>query len=678
MMSEKILSTDIIDRIVYYGTLAPSPHNVQGWKFRFDGNVLEVLRDSSRTVLRELDPEEKEGMIAIGAAVENVTIAAEKEGFKTEVEWFPRTEDSDLIALVKFVPGNHKGGHELFPFIEKRTVNRSLYKKDPIPDEVLVELQEIACKEGFQLKIVTDRKKINDLAIMAGEAGSIKFSHEPTHRELYDLLRFTPKDIAKYRDGLPLEQFFIPSPLARVARYVMKWNFVRIFNLFGYNRALSYFLETQLVKSSPAVCLLVAKDGGACSYLNGGRVFQRISLAATRHGISLQPHSAIADLGFARVGGYHDSIPEKWRKRIDQFPNRLRELFAYEGDPHVINLFRLGYPTKVQHKRSPRRNLEEVLEIATSSFTETGDEFSYKELTTRNYPFISNNDQLRLKYGRIALAGCGSIGGAPLETLVRMGAERFILAEPGTYELNNLNRQKATLSDIGKNKAEVILNRVKKINPFVIGHVLSKGVNDENVHYIIGSSEVIIDGIDITETDAIRAKILLHQEAWRQRRPVISGYDIAGTQLVKIYDYRLGKIAPLDGRLNGVDIDSLTPLSFLSMVISPLDIPKEMLPVTDSLIRGSQISIPQLGPTAELFGVLSSWAALDLLSGRPVRKKIRIDIPDVLRPLSTSTTIGIKRLWGIIQIKALLIRTTKRNGRQLNKEKQNRFEGKYL
>jgi tRNA threonylcarbamoyladenosine dehydratase len=671
MMTEIKIAQDIIEKIVYYATLAPSPHNVQGWKFRVDNNVVDVYRDMDRRILKEIDPDQKEGLIAAGAAVENLTIAAKNEGFHPIVQWFPNSLDKNHLATVTLEPTQTQENNELYRYIEKRTVNRSPYKKTPVSPKILSELQEIASQEGFELRIVTDTKKIHKLAELAGEAGSIKFSHESTHRELHNLLRFTQKESAKTRDGLPLERFLIPSLLARLARYAMSWKLMKVLNPVGYNRILSYFQETQLVKSAPVVCLLIAKDGKSKNYLNGGRVFQRIALAATRHGVSQHPHSAICDLGYARVAGYHSSIPEKSRRTIDQFSKKLREHFGYEGDPHIINFFRLGYPTKVLPKRSIRRNIEEVLEFKDSTHKKKENAFSYEELITRNFPFIDKNEQIKLKNGRIAIAGCGSIGGAPFETLVRMGAERFILAEPGTYELNNLNRQHATLNDLDKNKAQVILDRAKKINPFVQGKVLPNGVTEENVHYIIGSSEVILDGVDITEQQALRAKVLLHQEAWKQQRPVVSGYDIAGTQLLKIYDYRSGKIEPLDGKFKNVDLETLTPLGFLSKVISPLDIPIEMLPVVESMIKGSKESIPQLGPTAELYGVLSSWATLDLLVGRPVRKKLMIDIPDSLRPKGTSFLTGIKRIVGIIQVKSLLMKTMKNNRTRVLRGKEN-------
>jgi hypothetical protein len=180
-------------------------------------------------------------------------------------------------------------------------------------------------------------------------------------------------------------------------------------------------------------------------------------------------------------------------------------------------------------------------------------------MTRRNQPSLSLADQSALRAVRILVAGCGSIGGATVVPLVRLGVERFVLCEPGDYELNNLNRQAADINDIGRNKAEVQADRARAINPEVEALVEPAGVTEDNVDWLVGTTDLVIDGVDVTEPAGIAAKRALHQEAWRQRRLVISGLDLGGTQVVYGFDYRDGRARPLNGRLDGVldDIGAL-------------------------------------------------------------------------------------------------------------------------
>ncbi|MGL4522033.1 MAG: ThiF family adenylyltransferase [Bacilli bacterium] len=646
-----MMKQNILERILYYTTLAPSPHNVQGWKFEWKDNTLTIFQDASRSVQKELDPNEHESMIAFGALAVNLEIAAASEGYVPSIQWLTNSTEKNRMATVTFQKSEtHTTDHRL-QTVANRTFNRSPYKQQAISPEILSELQTIATNQNCTLHIITEQHAIKKLAKIAGLAGRMKFGHEETHRELYRFLRFDSNDCAQHRDGLPLEHFFIPSLLAKFAKIGMNWHFMNFFRSFGYARILSHIQETLLIESSPVVCFLTSNTGERMDYVRGGEVFQKINLRTTELGIGMQPHSAVCELNYMKNGHYFHALPEQFQKEATSLANELEHHFDYDATPYVINFFRLGYPTKHVPSKTPRRRVQDVLEIVPPSTEEK--DFSYEELTVRNFPFVSKEDQCALQNAKIGFAGCGSIGGAPVETLVRLGVQKIILAEPSTFELNNLNRQQATLSNIGENKAFAIWNRVKEINPNTQCDLLLNGITKTNIHYFVGASDVVIDGVDITEKKALEIKMLLHEEAWKQRRTVISGYDIAGTQLLKIYDYRTAS-APLDGKFKGVSPESLTPLQFLSRVISPLDLPIEMIPVTEKMINSPEASIPQLGPTAELFSVLSSWAAYDIIAGRKIKKRLRIDIPYKLRRKRDILYMEVVKIFGIIRLKMLL------------------------
>lgn len=676
-MAAELPTADQLGRILYYASLAPSPHNVQPWKFAIDGSRLDILLAPEHRIMRELDPQERERDIALGAVIENVVLAAVMDGLLPVVQYLPKGASSGVAASVqlkaeavaltgvahssggKLQQLSHHDVRGLGQWMMRRAVNRSRYTRRPVPPEQLAELKAIACDAGMTLHVITDRVAIRQFADLAGMAGRFKFSHEPTHRELYHYLRFSRSHAAQTRDGLPLEHFNIPRWMERLAPIGMHWAAVKRLNRLGYHRALAWMQESWLINSAPAVCMLTVSAGGRESYLRGGRALQQLWLAAAKYGLAVQPHSATADLTYARAAGFDDSIAPAWQERLDSLPDELSQLFGVQGDLHIVNLFRVGYPTREWPTRSQRRT---VAVQQNSSGNDKADEF-YRTLTERNVPFIGATEQAVLRHSQIGVAGCGSIGGASLEVLVRMGSESLLLAEPDTFELNNLNRQNATLADIGVHKAAGILERLRAINPNVRATLLERGLTADNLPYFVASSSVVIDGVDVTTPSAIKIKVMLHHEAYRQQKAVICGYDIAGTQLLRIYDYHNGKRKPLNGKFDNVDLDTLTSLGFLSKVVSPLDLPAEMLPVTRQMIAGTLSSIPQLGPTACQFGVLSAWAALDVLSGRPLRHKVLIDIPHELRPASVRWRMAVGRIIGIIRLKWFLTTTMRKSSR---------------
>ena len=95
------LSPELCDRLLYYAWRAPSPHNAQGWRIEVDGGRFRVSRDPARQVLRDFDPEGREGDLACGAVVTNLCVAARAFGFDAEVSWRP---GGDVVADVTLVP----------------------------------------------------------------------------------------------------------------------------------------------------------------------------------------------------------------------------------------------------------------------------------------------------------------------------------------------------------------------------------------------------------------------------------------------------------------------------------------------------------------------------------------------------------------------------------------------
>jgi hypothetical protein len=641
--AERALAAEEIDQLLYYATLAPSPHNAQGWAFDVHADRrIDVRLDRRRQVLAELDPQAKEGHLAIGAAVENLCVAARHLGWEPHVAWLPDGRDRDLLARVELAPALPCDDGSLLA-ITSRATHRSHYRPKPVEARVLAALGGIADAEGFELTVLTEPTAISRVAQLAGRAGAFKLACHQTRGELQDLLRFSSRETAESRDGLAFD--LLAPRVARLGRLLMGKTTLRALMPFGYARLLAHSAEELPIRSSPAVALLSVRSGdpAALRFLRGGQVFGRIALEATAAGLSLQPHGAPIEVGLARP--FEHGAP---------IPGDLRAAFGLAADATPIILFRLGYATHTPERRSLRRSV--------SSARSSADYF-YRELTRRNQGVVSSATQDKLRGLRIGIFGCGSIGGAPVEILARMGAESFLLAEPGTYELNNLNRQAATLADVGRNKAEALRERIRTINPGARALVEPRGVTAGNVHYLVGTSDVIVDGVDVTEAAGIEAKLLLHREAWRQRRVVILGLDMGGTQLVRVHDYRDDGSRPLDGRFEGVPAAGVSAQTFLMRMLSPIDVPADMIRIAERVLDGETPPMPQLAPTAAQFGVVASWAILELASGKSLRREIRIDLPGVVAPPARRLRDEARRMLALVRLK-LLLENARRRPRQ--------------
>lgn len=140
--------------------------------------------------------------------------------------------------------------------------------------------------------------------------------------------------------------------------------------------------------------------------------------------------------------------------------------------------------------------------------------FTYAEAFSRHRGLIDADQQERLRRSRVAIVGMGGVGGIHLITLTRLGIGAFHVADPDRFEPANFNRQfGATLRGLGRNKAEVMAEEARAINPELQLRVLPEAISPENVDALLDGVDVLIDGIDFFATDVRR---LVFREARRR------------------------------------------------------------------------------------------------------------------------------------------------------------------
>jgi hypothetical protein len=259
----------------------------------------------------------------------------------------------------------------------------------------------------------------------------------------------------------------------------------------------------------------------------------------------------------------------------------------------------------------------------------------YRSLTERNRGLIPDAVQERLRTATVLVAGCGSTGGAVVEPLARLGTGGFVLAEPGAYELNNLNRQSATRADIGRNKAEVAAERIRSVNPFAEIRVDTAGIRPEDPELLLDGVDVVVDGVDVTTHGGWQAKYALHVAAARRRLPVVSGYDLSGTQHVRFYDYRTGA-APLAGAISAQEVAEGALWTLLLKVIPREIIPADLIADVSAHRADPDYSVPQLVYASHQFGVLAARYVVEILAGHPVREQLTVDIHQLVSAAAPS------------------------------------------
>lgn len=128
----------------------------------------------------------------------------------------------------------------------------------------------------------------------------------------------------------------------------------------------------------------------------------------------------------------------------------------------------------------------------------------WPERFVRNYPLLSAEQQIRLLYLPIVIAGCGGLGGEIAAMLVRMGAGNIHLYDPDHFEESNLNRQRfCTEATLGKDKSAVTAAELKNIASFGTYTPYNIRLTEENLPGILAHCEIVFDCLDSVECKAM-------------------------------------------------------------------------------------------------------------------------------------------------------------------------------
>lgn len=141
------------------------------------------------------------------------------------------------------------------------------------------------------------------------------------------------------------------------------------------------------------------------------------------------------------------------------------------------------------------------------------------EALSRSAALLGDDAMKRLAAARVLLIGTGGVGGWCAEALARTGVGHLTIVDDDTVAESNLNRQcPATLSTIGRFKAEVMAERIRDIAP-------DCSVTAETRRWEegpIGDYDIVIDAID-----SVGCKANLVLSALDAKIPVISSMGAA-------------------------------------------------------------------------------------------------------------------------------------------------------
>ena len=137
-------------------------------------------------------------------------------------------------------------------------------------------------------------------------------------------------------------------------------------------------------------------------------------------------------------------------------------------------------------------------------------QFNYEQAFSRNIGWLTAQEQQKLRRSRVAIAGCGGVGGAHALTLARLGIGNFSLADFDSFGIENFNRQVgANMHTLDQPKLNVMLDQLAAINPEADLRAFETGIDDDNLADFMRDVDLYVDSLDFFAID-IRRKVFAY------------------------------------------------------------------------------------------------------------------------------------------------------------------------
>lgn len=125
----------------------------------------------------------------------------------------------------------------------------------------------------------------------------------------------------------------------------------------------------------------------------------------------------------------------------------------------------------------------------------------------RNIPALTDAECALLRTKKVAVIGCGGLGGYLIEYLSRVGIGSIRAVDGDVFDETNLNRQLlAEVPLLGSSKAEAASARVNRINPDVKVEAVHAFLDEHNAAELICGCDAVLDALDNIPARKVLAK----------------------------------------------------------------------------------------------------------------------------------------------------------------------------
>ncbi len=337
----------LLEYLVKAAVQAPSGDNIQPWRFVGGEETLDVY----------MDPEVDDSffnvhniatLIATGAAIENIAIAATACGLAAAISLFPEEGAPDLVAGIRLRKSPDVREDRLFGSIWRRNTNRKPFERKPLPDGICDRISQVAKESGGDLHWVNTPDELERLAKAVFIADRIRMEREDLHKHFIKMVRFSDEDAERTRDGLPLKNLHAGMAGELFLKATKSWKVMRVANALGAGKVGARFAEQGIINSGGAG-LLTIPGMQPNDFASGGRALQRVWLTLTHYNLRMQPMTAVTLFRLAWLLDGPEVFSTRHQDMLRHVWSELETLYPEAWKRGPVMLFRAGFGKPIRY-----------------------------------------------------------------------------------------------------------------------------------------------------------------------------------------------------------------------------------------------------------------------------------------------------------------------------------------
>jgi molybdopterin/thiamine biosynthesis adenylyltransferase len=357
------LPQQILNQLITAASKAPSGGNNQPWRWHYQNGLLHLFLEQS-VAQAYLDPQYISSYISLGAAIENLLLAAADLKLEVNYRLTPQLTPKH-IAWFSFDTEHQPTTEEqkLASQIAKRHTNRKITPRQELEATDFQYLNSLVAQtKGAKLTWLSDPEQIKAIGMIATHTDLLRMFIPAAHEDFIKReMRWDLVEVNETEDGIGIHTLDLSNNDQIGIRLLKDKRMISFLQQINGGSGFKRLTMMQFMASS-AVGLISMPKGTINSFIEGGMVAEKLWLGATA--INLQVHPVNVPIVFFYKNTVEDNliIPTENKVQLKQLEQQFKQLFAQNDDDQAIFMFRL-FKADPSPERTIRKSNSKIVSV---------------------------------------------------------------------------------------------------------------------------------------------------------------------------------------------------------------------------------------------------------------------------------------------------------------------------